>query len=127
MTQALTDSPLLDLSRCDKEAMRTPGSIQPHGFLLSLDHDHAILQASDNLAALAGVDAAQALGQPLAQVVGAAAGTAILGELQVATITQRPSYWCTLAIGAQHDFDVLVHRYDSPQRLRFLRITSKSC
>ncbi|MFS2018972.1 hypothetical protein ACEN88_20625, partial [Massilia sp. CT11-108] len=48
MTQAAT-VPVLDLSTCDKEPIRTPGSIQPHGFLLTLAPDLAVLQASANL------------------------------------------------------------------------------
>ena len=37
--------PVLDLSTCDQEPIRTPGSIQPHGFLLTLADDLAVLQA----------------------------------------------------------------------------------
>jgi light-regulated signal transduction histidine kinase (bacteriophytochrome) len=47
MNQAIS-APVLDLSACDKEPIRTPGSIQPHGFLLALSEDHGltVLQAS---------------------------------------------------------------------------------
>ena len=57
MTVAASQEPnFLDLSTCDKEPIRTPGSIQPHGFLLSLSDKLTVLQASDNLA--------QHIGQP---------------------------------------------------------------
>lgn len=45
-----------DLFNCDREPIRVPGSIQPHGLLLVLDpSDLTILQASENLAVLLGV------------------------------------------------------------------------
>ena len=69
MNQAAT-APVLDLSTCDKEPIRTPGSIQPHGFLLTLDADLAVLQASANLADWTGVAAIDAIGRPLAFVLG---------------------------------------------------------
>ncbi|WEF33765.1 hypothetical protein [Pseudoduganella chitinolytica] len=42
-------SATLDLSSCEQEPIRTPGSIQPHGFVLALDPDGRVVQASDNL------------------------------------------------------------------------------
>jgi light-regulated signal transduction histidine kinase (bacteriophytochrome) len=36
MTQPVPVIPALDLAAGDKEPIRTPGSIQPHGFLLTL-------------------------------------------------------------------------------------------
>ena len=40
-----------DLSTCDREPIHIPGSIQPHGVLLSLDESSlAVLQASENVA-----------------------------------------------------------------------------
>jgi chemotaxis family two-component system sensor kinase Cph1 len=68
MTQVTSELPPLDLSSCDKEPIRFPGSIQPHGFLLCLSSRLSVLQASDNLAERTGVAAADALGQPLAAV-----------------------------------------------------------
>ncbi|HBZ07270.1 MAG TPA: hypothetical protein DEP03_13125, partial [Massilia sp.] len=60
----------LDLSSCDKEPIRTPGSIQPHGFMLTLSPALQVLQASANLSRWLGVDAAAAGGRPLAEVIG---------------------------------------------------------
>ena len=74
-------APVLDLSTCDKEPIRTPGSIQPHGFLLTLAPDLAVLQASANLAAWSGMAAEDAIGRPLADVIGAAAAQRLAPEL----------------------------------------------
>jgi light-regulated signal transduction histidine kinase (bacteriophytochrome) len=43
----------LDLTHCDREAVHTPGSIQPHGLLLSpREPDLTALQVSGNVAEL---------------------------------------------------------------------------
>jgi light-regulated signal transduction histidine kinase (bacteriophytochrome) len=43
--------PKLDLSSCDREPIHIPGSVQPHGFLLSLDPGTlTVLEASENAA-----------------------------------------------------------------------------
>ena len=65
MTQAPTDT--LDLSRCADEPIRTPGSIQPHGFMLTLSPTaRTVLQASSNLEGWIGTPATEAVGRPLA-------------------------------------------------------------
>ncbi|MFC0132596.1 hypothetical protein [Massilia eurypsychrophila] len=71
----------MDLSSCDKEPIRFPGSIQPHGFLLCLSGQLSVLQASDNLAAHTGVAAERAVGQPLAAVIGNEAARMLAAEL----------------------------------------------
>lgn len=57
-------------------AIRVPGSIQPHGILLSFDEHGRIRQASANVADLAGVPAVDLIGEPLARVIGEAAAVA---------------------------------------------------
>lgn len=110
MTQAAT-VPVLDLSTCDKEPIRTPGSIQPHGFLLTLAPDLAVLQASANLGDWTGVAAGDAVGQPLADVIGAAAAQRIAPEL-AADLGPRPYYVGTITTANGHHFDVLAHKWD---------------
>ncbi|MFH5803065.1 ATP-binding protein [Alienimonas sp. DA493] len=53
------------MAECASEPIRTPGSIQPHGALLAVDHDLRITRASRNLAEFAGVAAEEAVGKPL--------------------------------------------------------------
>ena len=58
----------LNLTACDREPIRIPGSIQPHGALLVLDPDSfVVLQASANAAELLGADAP--LGRALGEVL----------------------------------------------------------
>lgn len=113
--------PDLDLSSCDKEPIRTPGSIQPHGFLLALTKELTVLQASDNLSSHTGMAAADALGRTLAQVAGDAQAELIAGALAQSEVGQRPSFLC-LATVAGRRFDVLAHYYDSLLMLEFERV-----
>jgi light-regulated signal transduction histidine kinase (bacteriophytochrome) len=110
MTQAAT-APVLDLSTCDKEPIRTPGSIQPHGFLLTLAADLAVLQASANLGDWAGVAAGAAVGRPLAEAIGDAAARRLAPEL-AGDLGARPFYIGTVTTANGRHFDVLAHRWD---------------
>ncbi|HEV2576806.1 MAG TPA: ATP-binding protein [Acidobacteriaceae bacterium] len=60
-------SPLVDLTNCDREPIRVPGSIQAHGFLLGLtlvdDHPPQVIVASENASAF--------LHRPISQILGA--------------------------------------------------------
>jgi len=103
--------PVLDLSTCDMEPIRTPGSIQPHGFVLTLADDLAVLQASANLGDWAGVAARDAVGRPLAQAIGAAAAQRLASELR-AELGPRPFYVGTVTTPNGRHFDVLAHRWD---------------
>lgn len=61
----------VDLSNCDKEIIHMPGMIQPHGAMLVLRlPDLAILQASENTAALFGVPAPDLTLKGLADMLG---------------------------------------------------------
>ena len=58
-----------DLTTCDKEPVHIPGSIQPHGVLLSLDPaNFSVLQVSVNVTELLGVTPEQILGGKLSKV-----------------------------------------------------------
>ncbi|WP_137927912.1 ATP-binding protein [Cupriavidus sp. 2SB] len=63
---------------CAREPIHIPGGIQPHGYLLSVDEAGRVVQASRNVAVLAGIDIEAVAGRALAEVVGAeAAGLAL--------------------------------------------------
>jgi len=119
MTEPHRETADLDLSSCDKEPIRTPGSIQPHGFLLSLSPTLTVLQASDNLAVLTGIDAAAALGQPLSAVLGADAAATLGACLHAVHLGQRPLLLCTVALAHGGQFDALAHEYDGLLVLEF--------
>ncbi|MDI3272086.1 hypothetical protein [Pseudomonas sp. AL03] len=71
----LTDEQLdAALAECAREAIRIPGSIQPHGVLLVLSEPELIIQQiSRNCASLLGQTAAALLQQPLTMLSGATA------------------------------------------------------
>jgi light-regulated signal transduction histidine kinase (bacteriophytochrome) len=70
----LTDSPLhVDLTNCDREPIHQLGALQPFGFLLAISSDWLVARASVNLHEFLGVDHKQALGQPVAEFIGAKA------------------------------------------------------
>ena len=119
MTDTSAPSPALDLSSCDREPIRTPGSIQPHGFLLSLSEQLTVLQVTENLSSLAGVMPEAVLGQPLSSLLGPASAAQLTTLLDAIAIGQRPVFLCTLTIGEARAFDVLAHRYDGLLILEF--------
>ncbi|KGF82564.1 ATPase [Massilia sp. JS1662] len=110
MNQAAT-VPVLDLSTCDKEPIRTPGSIQPHGFLLTLAPGLTVLQASANVGDWTGTPAADVVGHPLADAIGAGAAQRIAAEL-AADLGPRPYYVGTITTENGNHFDVLAHKWD---------------
>jgi chemotaxis family two-component system sensor kinase Cph1 len=110
--QAPTDAESIDLTSCDREPIRFPGSIQPHGFLLTMTADLSVLQASDNLHAWTGATAASALGKPLHAVIGAAAAAALGPELAAGTVGPRPFYLGTVELASGRHVDVSAHAVD---------------
>lgn len=110
MTQALPDQ--LDITGCDKEPIRTPGSIQPHGFMLTLSPALDVQQASANLAHWTGIEAQAAVGQPLAAAIGLDASARLALELHPDALGQRPGYLGTVTTGIGKHFDVLAHAWD---------------
>lgn len=110
MTQASPDQ--LDISGCASEPIRTPGSIQPHGFMLTLSSDLAVLQASANLAHHTGQQAESVTGRSLTDVIGEAAMAQLVPELGSNTLGQRPAYLGTVTLDNGHHFDVLGHAWD---------------
>jgi len=110
MTQASPDQ--LDISSCASEPIRTPGGIQPHGFMLTLSPALDVLQASANLLPMAGLAAEAAIGLPLAAVIGKACGERMARELATDMLGQRPMYLGTVTLGNDRHFDVMGHVWD---------------
>jgi light-regulated signal transduction histidine kinase (bacteriophytochrome) len=117
--------PDLDLSACAQEPIRTPGSIQPHGFLLTLNDAMEVLQASANLGDWAGIPAQAAVGRPLAGVIGEGAAQRLASELAPgpqSRLGARPYYLGTFTTENHRQFDVLGHRWDGLIILEFEHI-----
>lgn len=117
--QSPADTSAIDLTSCDREPIRFPGSIQPHGFLLTLASDLSVLQASDNLPAWTGATADSALGQPLHAVIGADAAASLGAELADGTVGPRPFYLGTIALAGGKHVDVSAHAIDGVTIVEF--------
>jgi light-regulated signal transduction histidine kinase (bacteriophytochrome) len=102
----------LDLSSCNQEPIRTPGRIQPHGFMLTVSRELEVLQASANLEHWTGIAAAQAPGRPLAAVIGTVAHQRLAAGLSDGTLGARPFYLGTVTLGNERHVDVLAHAWD---------------
>jgi chemotaxis family two-component system sensor kinase Cph1 len=113
-----SSAPVLDLSACAREPIRTPGSIQPHGFLLTLSSGMAVLQASANLGDWTGRPAQAAVGRPLAEAIGDAAALRLAPQLEK-TLGPRPYYMETVTTANGRHFDVLGHQWDGVTILEF--------
>jgi len=80
-----------DLTACDREPIRIPGSIQPHGVLLALSPDGLeFVQASANASLLLGRSVERVLGARLEELL-PCAGTEAWGELSRRTPEDRKS------------------------------------
>ncbi|MBE9061020.1 response regulator [cf. Phormidesmis sp. LEGE 11477] len=76
------------LTNCDREPIRIPGQIQPHGLLLVLaEKTLDILQVSENVESFLGLEPSELLGQPLSHIVEEQQCRAIQQALQ----TSEPS------------------------------------
>jgi light-regulated signal transduction histidine kinase (bacteriophytochrome) len=113
-------------AQCDAEPIHIPGGIQPHGYLLCLSDTLTILQASENLAALAG-PVEQLLGQPVDVLLGAAAAAQIAHAVASTELDAAPLYIGVaenvlyrsgttqerpIASVDGPEFDVTIHRHD---------------
>src|SRR3954468_19301186 len=126
-TPGATDAPLPpmqkasiadEIATCDSEPIRTPGSIQPHGFLLALNPQLEVVQASDNLAQFTGIKAQLALGRPLIDIIGERGAGALEPGLNSGRLRERPAYIATVSLEGD-PFDVLAHAWDALLMLEF--------
>lgn len=119
MTKTLEDHQV-DLSVCEQEPIRIPGSIQPHGFFVGMTGDEfRVAQVSDNLAAFTGCEVSRALGSSLAAVVGDALARQLLAELAEHQIDARPTYLGAVSLEGTKQFDVLAYASDGLTVLEF--------
>ncbi|MGB9990829.1 ATP-binding protein [Massilia sp. SM-13] len=116
-------APILDLSSCEQEPIRTPGSVQPHGFVLSLTPQLKVVQASNNVLQHLDQAVPALLGQPLAALVGEEAMRALAGEITPEKLSSRPVFAATVALASGRHYDVLAHSYDGLLMLEFEAVT----
>ncbi|MGI4814074.1 MAG: GAF domain-containing protein, partial [Janthinobacterium lividum] len=111
MMQALPSA--VDLNDCERESIRIPGAIQPHGFLMCLSDALTLLQAAENLALLTGEPVEQSLGKHLSTLIGAAATRAVATAAAQAELADNPLYLGRFETAPVADgicLDLIVHR-----------------
>ncbi|UBV45150.1 GAF domain-containing protein (plasmid) [Deinococcus taeanensis] len=82
LTPESLGGPAIDTTNCEREPIHLPGSVQPHGALLTADPQTlTVMQASANAAPVLGWAPEALLGQPLAALVGDETVQALLGAL----------------------------------------------
>ncbi|WP_104522581.1 SpoIIE family protein phosphatase [Blastococcus atacamensis] len=103
----------VDLSNCEREPIHIPGSTQPRGVLITVrDLDWIVQQVSENLGDLTGMAWRDAIGRPLAEVLGeAAAGAVIRSASAFGDLRERNPVEITLDVdGGPVPVDALLHR-----------------
>jgi light-regulated signal transduction histidine kinase (bacteriophytochrome) len=109
------DAALPDLAACADEAIHLPGSIQPHGALVAMtEPDLVVRVASENCAAVLGVDAEHLLGRPLGD---AGVGSLVPWDVTGSQLTLDPSEHFPMATtlridGRDEVVDAVLHRTD---------------
>lgn len=102
---------------CASEPIHIPGSIQPHGLLLTLSEPALeVLQASSNLSVALGLDAQRLSGQALASVLGSEAAVQVSRALADLDAFEEDVHQLTLD---GYAYDILLHRH---QGLLFLEL-----
>lgn len=100
----------IDLTNCDREPIHIPGSIQPHGCLLACDNAaRTVLYHSANAPALLNLPG-DALGQPLADVIGHEPAHRLLNALAVSGQRPRPAVVFGIPVNGQV-LDATIHRF----------------
>jgi len=105
----------LDLSSCDREPIRIPGSIQPHGLLLVLEaEEHRIVQAAGDARRLLGRPAESLVGEPVEAVLGAEAA-AVLRRPPTGAVSSALPLWNfeALELAPGQVFDVQVRGHEA--------------
>lgn len=114
----------LDLSTCEQEPIRIPGSIQPHGMLLALsDPDLTVMQASENAAAYFDRDLESVLGSNILDLIGPENA-----ELETSLLSSQerlPLYVATIPLGPRRALHhAIAHRHAGGLILEFERAGS---
>ena len=101
----------VDLTNCDREPIRIPGAVQPHGVMLVLDAERRLGQVSRGIAEHLGVSPRDAIGRTLAEVIDKADAADVLAKLDDGPLLIHPIYLRAIrpAVGWKI-FDAIAHR-----------------
>ena len=121
MTKAIEETHV-DLSVCEKEPIRIPGSIQPHGFYVGmLRGDFRVVQVSDNIAVHIGKSVDEALESDLAGLIGAEPAQQLAQKIAAHELEERPRFLTSLPLRQGIYFDVLGYACGDMAVLEFER------
>ena len=88
-----------DITNCDREPIRIPGAIQPHGFLVALDDEHRVQYASENVREFLDREVGSLMGQNIAAVFEAEVVSALEAALGNPLFARRPMFLAYLRVG----------------------------
>jgi len=113
-TEPANPQSAVDLTTCEREPIRIPGSIQPHGVLLVLsEQDLRVIQASENVAEVFGRPLERMLGSTLADLIGPLEGAEFSSELRASPQAERPALLRLLRLpvaDGEKTFEAIAHR-----------------
>ena len=105
------------LWNCDQEPIRIPGQVQPHGLLFVLTGNNFIVsQVSENVHHYLKVKPADALGQPISELLGQDFATVLAARLATINAPARPVLIKILQTrigGREQTFHCVAHRADN--------------
>lgn len=97
----------IDLSLCDKEPIHIPGSIQPHGMLLTLGlRNLEVRQVAGNTDAFLAKNASDLLGKPIRDAVGAEVTEALF---TIEPAITEPLYFGSIPSAPRQKLDLTAH------------------
>lgn len=103
----------MNLTHCDTEPIRIPGSIQPHGLLLVLsENDHTVMQASVNTGTLLAMPASDCLGKHVRDVLGDATASVLDLRSKLIPANSRPVF-LGIVWANGHTFHAVAHRVEN--------------
>jgi chemotaxis family two-component system sensor kinase Cph1 len=111
--EALADA----VDACDREPIHIPGSIQPHGFLLALDSDGRIAQASTNAAPALGTTQKELLGSDPSRILGKS--VALRAAVEAGRLDPGPKYLQAVTAPGGTRYHALAHRQNGVVVLEF--------
>ncbi|HTB75131.1 MAG TPA: ATP-binding protein [Polyangiaceae bacterium] len=98
----------VNLAECDREPIHIPGAIQGHGALIAMtEPELTIAHVSANVATFLGVEAAWAIGKPLADVAGESTEAAVTAALRRDPLTSVNPVPIVLG---ERTYDGILHR-----------------
>lgn len=97
------------ITNCDDEPVQTPGCIQDHGMMLTMDPaDLVVTQVSDNCQRWTGKAVDQVLGQPLGAIIGDQSARRVAHVMATEELLNNPLYALTVRLpGMPVDADPL--------------------